>query len=373
MDNLARARAHRDAGRPRDALAVYARLVEQRPDPGVLTEAAEVALGVDPSLAEALARRSLEAAPNLALAAHQLAEAWARLGRLADARELLRAAVTQDGRLADLRHPGARPWTERAPEAPCPACETPGGELVFVGNATRVQTVFNQLDPVKAWVRCGSCGLVRQPDPPSDEALGRYYAAQRGSAQGVAPPDGRAVTQECLTWEPVLQQLERAIGGAGTLLEVGSAWGVFLAAAQWRGWDVRGLELSAPAAAHAQRTFGVPVDAARVPEELPDATFDAVVLWEVIEHFRRPDEALSALARRVRPGGVLALSTPDLDHPAHRALGADDPMWSVPGHLVYYDRRTLDAAIVRAGLQVEARWFSARHVGSVGVIARRPA
>ncbi|MEQ1507689.1 MAG: methyltransferase domain-containing protein, partial [Myxococcota bacterium] len=337
VDLLAQARIHRDGGRPGDAIATYARLLEHRQDAGVLIEAAEVALKVDPTLAEQLARLAIARAPTNGVARHHLADALAAQARWDEAAVEYRVAVAADGRLADLRHPGARPWTRVDPPRPCPACGEADAELVFAGNGTRVQTVFNQLDPIKLWVRCAGCGLVRTPTAPSDAHLAAYYAAQRGSAGGVAAPDGRAVTTECLAWEPVLERIERALGGTGTLLELGCAWGVFLAAATWRGFAARGLELSPTAAAFARERLGVPVEVAQVPDGLPDGQVDAIVLWEVIEHFPEPDRVLAALAARVRPGGIVALSTPDLDHPAHRAMGAGDPMWSVPGHLVYYD------------------------------------
>jgi 2-polyprenyl-3-methyl-5-hydroxy-6-metoxy-1,4-benzoquinol methylase len=181
------------------------------------------------------------------------------------------------------------------------------------------------------------------------------------------------VSTESLAWESILERVERTLPGQGRMLELGSGWGTFLACAAWRGWEVSGVELSPHAAAFAARTFGVQSTCAHVPEGLPDAQFDVVVAFEVIEHFARPNEVLVALRERLRPGGLLVLTTPDLDHPAHLALGAADPMWSVPGHLVWYDRRTLDDALRFAGFCPEDRWFSARHVGSSGIVARNTA
>jgi len=43
----------------------------------------------------------------------------------------------------------------------------------------------------------------------------------------------------------------------------------------------------------------------------PDASFDAVVSLQVIEHLQRPREFVSECARVLRPNGVLVLSTPN--------------------------------------------------------------
>lgn len=57
-------------------------------------------------------------------------------------------------------------------------------------------------------------------------------------------------------------------------------------------------------------------DASYLP--LQDATFDTVVLLEVLEHLRRPGEALREAARVVRPQGRVLLSLPFL-YPVHDA------------------------------------------------------
>ena len=86
--------------------------------------------------------------------------------------------------------------------------------------------------------------------------------------------------------------------------------------------------------------------------ELPfeDASFDVVTLWETIEHIPPGTEitALKEIARVLRPGGRLALSTP-----SGRALSRIlDPAWLVAGHRHYgIDRMT--ALLRQAGFAVE--------------------
>jgi SAM-dependent methyltransferase len=45
--------------------------------------------------------------------------------------------------------------------------------------------------------------------------------------------------------------------------------------------------------------------------QLPAGSFDSVVCWNVLEHLRHPDQAVSRLAAAVRPGGVLVLACPN--------------------------------------------------------------
>lgn len=57
-----------------------------------------------------------------------------------------------------------------------------------------------------------------------------------------------------------------------------------------------------------------------VAERLPhrDGTFDAVLCSEVVEHLPDPDRALGEIWRVTKPGGVLALTTPNAGNKLHK-------------------------------------------------------
>lgn len=76
---------------------------------------------------------------------------------------------------------------------------------------------------------------------------------------------------------------------------------------------VVGLDTFADAALHAATTYPqarfVCADAARIP--FADATFDAVVSLQVVEHVPDPDSYVAECARVLRRGGVFACATPN--------------------------------------------------------------
>jgi SAM-dependent methyltransferase len=77
-------------------------------------------------------------------------------------------------------------------------------------------------------------------------------------------------------------------------------------------------------------------------DALPDASFDYLLAFEVLEHIEADSEVLSQWARKLRPGGRLLVSVP-----AHqRKYGASDAM---VGHVRRYERQELRALFDRAG------------------------
>ena len=94
------------------------------------------------------------------------------------------------------------------------------------------------------------------------------------------------------------------------------------------GCSVIGADVAADIVTRANRIYGtdgLQFVTARLSERLPfdSAAFDLVTCFETIEHVLPQDVALSELRRVLAPGGVLAISTPDADHPAHR--NSDNP------------------------------------------------
>lgn len=129
------------------------------------------------------------------------------------------------------------------------------------------------------------------------------------------------------------------LGRAGRVLDVGSADGPSVT---WmRGTDQhvtvdvdpRGL----------RRGEGVRASALALP--FPDATFDVVTAFDVIEHCAPEDRAVYELQRVLRPGGRLLLSVP-----AYQWAWSDHDVRA--GHHRRYTKGRLVAAVERPGLRV---------------------
>jgi 2-polyprenyl-3-methyl-5-hydroxy-6-metoxy-1,4-benzoquinol methylase len=165
--------------------------------------------------------------------------------------------------------------------------------------------------------------------------------------------DGRKQKYVYLNFGNKLDQIERRIGRKGRLLDVGCSFGFFLDAARQRGWSVEGIDISAYAAQYARSRFNlsvqnVPVTEARFPEQ----SFDVITMWEVVEHFPTPVQALQHLSQFLRPEGMIVLGTPNVASYLATIQGKRWRNWEPPAHLLYFSPETMSHLIDRCNLKM---------------------
>jgi len=91
-------------------------------------------------------------------------------------------------------------------------------------------------------------------------------------------------------------------------------------------------------------------DATAMP--FPDAYFDIVIAAEVLEHIPRDQNAMTEVARVLRPGGVAAMTVPSW-LPERICWLLSDDYHNVPGgHLRIFTLHELETKLRRAGLSV---------------------
>ena len=119
----------------------------------------------------------------------------------------------------------------------------------------------------------------------------------------------------------VAEMVDDVPAHGASLLDVSCKEGDVLRSLHGRGFALRGTNFEAvgdsdaAAVPHAPDGTPIPIDAgvdlrARLP--YADASFDVVLCVEVIEHVSDHQAALGELARIVKPGGVLVLTTPNV-------------------------------------------------------------
>ncbi len=117
---------------------------------------------------------------------------------------------------------------------------------------------------------------------------------------------------------------------------------------------VDAIEIDPAAGAIAAERLGRPVGTAPLPElaGVEPGAYDLIAVLDVVEHIADDVAALRAMGERLRPGGKILIAVP-----AHQWLWSAHDV--VNHHYRRYGKRTLTAAIERAGLRpVRMRWFN---------------
>jgi SAM-dependent methyltransferase len=203
-------------------------------------------------------------------------------------------------------------------------------------------------------VRCTACGH-RQTEPmPADAVLESAYA-DAASDDYVEEEAGQRETARRALARIERHLLPEASNGAPRsrkLLDLGCWVGFLLAEASARGWDAVGVEPSQFASAYARDRLGLDVRTGDLlTSPLPLATYDAIVMGDVIEHLPRPGEALDRMAALLRPGGLAWMALPDAGSMVARGLGRR--WWSViPTHVQFFTRDSIRKLLERHGWEV---------------------
>jgi SAM-dependent methyltransferase len=158
--------------------------------------------------------------------------------------------------------------------------------------------------------------------------------------------------------------------GVPALLDIGCAYGPFLAAARDGGFAPLCIEPAGDAARYVRETLGIPCIRGFFPGALPGNTppFDAVTLWYVIEHFQHIEKVLAEIRRILRPGGVLAFSTPSFSGVSGRKSLSVFLEKSPQDHWTVWSPRTCASYLKKQGFTVKKILVTGHHPGRFPLI-----
>lgn len=157
--------------------------------------------------------------------------------------------------------------------------------------------------------------------------------------------------------------------GGKKLLDVGCYTGIFLNCARAVGYDVFGIDASPKAVEVAHKKGLLNVQQGLLEESdhfLADNSFDVITLLDVIEHIPNPQRVLRILYKKLKPLGIIFLSTPNFSSFLAR-LQKEKWYAVIPHHIYYFSYKNLEHILIEAGFKVlnrstQTRFFSTTYI-----------
>ncbi len=212
-------------------------------------------------------------------------------------------------------------------------------------------------------VTCDTCGLVRSDPVANEDLLARLYASSSFDY-------GREVESIQATYGRALSWLEARSPRREALLEIGCGNGFFLQQARRQGWrEVRGVEPSADAVAKAPPELDGAIvrDVMRRGLFAPES-FDAVCLFQVLDHISNPVELLEECLAVLRAGGLILALNHNVCAWSARMLGERSPIVDIE-HTYLYSPATMRSIFAKAGF-TDSRVRSVRNTYSLAYLGQ---
>lgn len=202
--------------------------------------------------------------------------------------------------------------------------------------------------------RCEGCGQLLSSA--SEARYSETMAQFDDSAFNVTT--GRAQSRRDAVASKRLTRLATLLGKSAQdirLCDVGCSRGQFVAAALAAGFCAEGVE-PAPQIAQAARDASLPVRTGLLEDQqYADASFDALTLFEVVEHLRAPLPLFAECRRVLKPGGILLISTGNAASWTAAAMGARWDYFDMArdgGHISFFNPRSMALLAAKAGFEV---------------------
>jgi 2-polyprenyl-3-methyl-5-hydroxy-6-metoxy-1,4-benzoquinol methylase len=206
------------------------------------------------------------------------------------------------------------------------------------------------------FVECQNCGLIYiNPRLLEEDLMREEYdkIAQNHYGNPIYIPQFSASEYKKL-FEEDLHAFEKYRHN-NRLLDVGCANGAFLDMAREKYWNVFGVEISKYSASYAIQNLKLNIYIGKLPEaHFIPGFFDVITMWEVIEHLNDPLGYLLEANRILRRGGLIAISTPNINSISYNLL---KDKWSgvvgPPGHMYYFSPKTIKRLLEKTNFKIK--------------------
>ena len=230
----------------------------------------------------------------------------------------------------------------------CPVCDVDDCDTVF-------EPWISEDDPKKLYgaasgipgtqriVKCRACGMLYEnPRFPESVIIAGYEQSEEGGHDS-------QYAMRVRSFHSTLVRLRSFLPPQGSrVLDVGTAGGAFLTAAEQYGYIAYGLEPSQYLVDQG-KARNLRIEQGTIERHaLAPNSFDMVCLWDVIEHLPDPKRSLTEVRKLLKPDGILLINYPDIGTWQAKLAGRRF-WWILSVHLHHFSRRSIADICSRTG------------------------
>jgi len=225
----------------------------------------------------------------------------------------------------------------------CALCGSENNSPILTAGDYRLHTTDEEFN----LVQCRQCGLIYVNPRPIREEMDKFYPKEYYNEQNQISK----LVVKLVHYMKI--QNTMSFKKKGRILDVGCGDGGFILHFKKRGWEVYGIDTSEAACKLAIEKLGRNIFNCKLKDcHFPDSYFDVVTLNHVLEHMSDPNGELREIHRILKDGGILLLSTPNIDClqfkiTRERWFGLD-----LPRHLYHYSHKTIVSILKKNGFNV---------------------
>jgi len=212
------------------------------------------------------------------------------------------------------------------------------------------------LPPTINWLRCQFCQHVFTDGFFDDESM---LLLLSDTHENQIP--GQQFERLRELWSPTVSRVAKSVG-SGVWLDVGFGdGGLLFTAAEW-GFEATGIDIRTNTVA-LMNGLGIAARCIDFMDLDTNERFDVISFFDVLEHVPFPGEVLERAHQLINPRGCLALSMPNMDSQAWRALDGEgiNPYWGEIEHYHNFTRVRIVKLLEHygfrfGGFEIPNRW-----------------
>lgn len=201
-------------------------------------------------------------------------------------------------------------------------------------------------------VKCKSCGLVYVNPRPSQAEIKKYYASDYYvSGAGIKVSLERLLTNYFLNKK---KNLVRSFKKNGKILDVGCGDGRFISLfASDKKWNAYGIEPNPGGSDISKRRSKAVILNMELSEcRFPEADFDVITMWHVLEHVYEPNWLLLDIKRILKEDGIFIVAVPNTNGIGFRLVKRNWFHLDAPRHIYHYNPRTIKKILDKNGFSI---------------------